>query len=194
MKHGSITTHQRPRSSRKNGWKLVEVHGSVWKRNNRLTKWRWLFFGICIGCIGYLEKGKRITAQYYSELLDRFDAAIKAKRLHSTLKNILFNQDNAPAHKAVKTMTKLTELKYELLPRHAHFPDLATYDYYLFPNLKRWLASKRFYSNEKVSAETNAYFDELGAECNKEGIGLLNLAVQYINAQVFFNNLVFVTS
>ena len=32
--------------------------------------------------IDYLEKGKKINAQYYREFLDRFDTAIKAKRSH----------------------------------------------------------------------------------------------------------------
>jgi len=35
--------------------------------------------------------------------------------------------------------------------------DLAPSDYYLFPNMKKWLAGRRFYSNEEVIAETNAF-------------------------------------
>ena len=52
--------------------------------------------------IVYLEKGKTMNSQYYSELLYRFDAAIKAKLPHLAHKKILFHKDNAPAHKAVK--------------------------------------------------------------------------------------------
>lgn len=29
----------------------------------------------------------------------------------------------------------------------------------MFPNLKRWLQSKGFYSNEEVKQETEAYFE-----------------------------------
>ena len=36
----------------------------------------------CIIHIDYLQKGKTITIKYYSELLDQFFAAIKAKRPH----------------------------------------------------------------------------------------------------------------
>ena len=104
---------------------------------------------------------------------DRFNAVIKAKRPHLASKNNLFHQDNAPAHKAVKTMTKLTELKYESLPHPPYFPNLASCVYYLFPNLNRWLAGKGVYSNEEVIAETNAYFEEFSADYYKKGIELL---------------------
>ena len=113
--------------------------------------------------IDYLEKEKTITAQYYRKLLDRFDATIKAKRPHLARKKIVFQQDNAPAHKAVETMTKLPALKYELLSCSPYSPDLAPCDYHLFRNFKRCLGAKRFYSDEEVIAETKAYFEELSA-------------------------------
>ena len=78
-----------------------------------------------------------ITANY---LLKRFYAAIKAKWPHLACKRILFHQNNAWVYKAVKTITKLTKLKYELLSNPLYSLDLAPCDYYLFPNLKRWLA------------------------------------------------------
>ena len=98
---------------------------------------------------------------------------MQTKRPHLACEKIIFHQVNAPAHKAVKTMTKLTELKYELLPLPPCSPDLAPWDYYSFPNLKRWLAGKRFYSNEEVIVETNAYFEELSADYYKRGNKLL---------------------
>ncbi|EZA50790.1 hypothetical protein X777_10840 [Ooceraea biroi] len=49
------------------------------------------------------------------------------------------------------------ELRFQLVPHAPYSPDLAPSDYYLFPNMKKWLA-ERFYSNEQVITETNAYF------------------------------------
>jgi len=48
------------------------------------------------------------------------------------------------------------ELRFQLVPHPLYSSDLAPSDYYLFPNMKKWLAG-RFYSNEKVIAETNAF-------------------------------------
>ena len=52
--------------------------------------------------IDYLEKRETITAQNYRELLDRFDAAIKAKRRHLARKKNLFHLKNTPTHKQTR--------------------------------------------------------------------------------------------
>ncbi|XP_018308488.1 histone-lysine N-methyltransferase SETMAR-like [Mycetomoellerius zeteki] len=66
--------------------------------------------------------------------------------------------DNAPAHSSVVATAKLVELRYELLSHPPYSPDLALCDFFLFPNLKKWLGGKRFTSNEEVIAETEVYF------------------------------------
>ena len=69
-------------------------------------------------------------------------------------------------------MNKLTELEYKLLPLPSYSPDFDLCDY-LFPNLKIWLTGKRFYINEEVIAETNAYFEDFSNDYYKKGIKLL---------------------
>jgi len=49
--------------------------------------------------IAYLEEGKTITGEYYSNLLTRLDEKIREKRPGLQKKKIIFRQDNAPAHK-----------------------------------------------------------------------------------------------
>ena len=116
-----------------------------------------------------LEKGKTINGEYYSELLDRFDINLKQKRPHWAKKKVLFHQDNARVHTCVVTMPKIHKLGYELLPHPAYSPDLAPCDYFLFPNLKKWLGGRRFGSNEEVITETNAYFEGLEKTYYLEG-------------------------
>lgn len=36
-------------------------------------------------------------------------------------------------------------------------PDLAPSDFYLFPNMNKWLAGNKFHRNVDIIAETNAY-------------------------------------
>ena len=81
------------------------------------------------------------------------------KRPHLAKKKVLFHHDNAPAHSssAIATM-KLIELRYELLPHPTYSPDLVPCDFFLFPNMKKWLGGKRFTSNEEAIAATEAYF------------------------------------
>ena len=89
------------------------------------------------------------------------------------MKKVLFHQDNAPCHKSLATMPKLNELSFELLPHPPYSPDLAPSDYYLFADLKKILQGKRFYSNEKVITEMNAYFEAKDKSFYKKGIEML---------------------
>lgn len=123
--------------------------------------------------IDYLEKEKTITGEYYVMLLDKLDEEIKKKRPRLKKKKILFHHDNAPAHSSVKAMVKLDSLGYELLPHPPYSPDLAPSDYYLFPNLKRWLQGKRFHTNEEVILETDAYFADFDKLYYSRGIKML---------------------
>ena len=84
-----------------------------------------------------------------------------------------FLQDNAPAHKSIKTMAKINKLRFELLPHPPYSPDLALSDFYLFPNLKRWLQEERFSSNEGVEWETYIYFGGLDKSHYTRGIEIL---------------------
>ncbi|KOC61938.1 Histone-lysine N-methyltransferase SETMAR [Habropoda laboriosa] len=67
-------------------------------------------------------------------------------------------------------MAKINELKFELLLHAPYSPDLAPSDYFLFPNLKKWLGGKRFANNEEVESAVDGYFEELDDSYYKQGI------------------------
>jgi [histone H3]-lysine36 N-dimethyltransferase SETMAR len=58
-------------------------------------------------------------------------------------------------------MAMLHELGYELLPHSPFSPDLAPCDFFLFADLKKMLAGKKFSTNEEVVVETEAYFEAI---------------------------------
>lgn len=120
--------------------------------------------------IDYMEHGRTITGPYYVTLLDRLVDEIKRKRPYVKRKKILFLQDNASPHTCHVSTEKFEQLGFELIPHPPYSPDLAPSDYYLFPNLKRWLRGKRFESNEEVEYETEAYFGQLDSGYYLEGI------------------------
>ena len=72
------------------------------------------------------------------------------KRPHLAKKKVLFHHDNAPAHSSAIATAKLVELRYELLPHPPYSADLAPYDFFLFPNMKKWMGRKRFTSKKEV--------------------------------------------
>ncbi|XP_076667941.1 histone-lysine N-methyltransferase SETMAR-like [Andrena cerasifolii] len=102
--------------------------------------------------IDYLQRGKTINGEYYANLLQRLSEEIKEKRPQLATKKALLHQDNAPVHTSVITMAKINELKFELLPHAPYSPDLTPSDYFLFPNLKKWLGGKRCANNEEVES------------------------------------------
>lgn len=77
-------------------------------------------------------------------MLKHLKDEIAKKRPHLVRKKVLFHEDNAPCHKSMKTMVKLHELGFELLPHSPYSPALALSDFILFANLKRMLRGKKF--------------------------------------------------
>jgi [histone H3]-lysine36 N-dimethyltransferase SETMAR len=65
--------------------------------------------------------------------------------------------------------SKMHELCYELLPHPPISPYLAPSDLFLFANLKRMLAEKKFSTNEEVTIETEAYFEAISKSYYKNG-------------------------
>lgn len=120
--------------------------------------------------IDYLEKGKTITGKYYAALLDRFDTELKKNRPGLARKKVLFHHDNAPAHRAAVAKAKLFQLGYELIDHPPYSPDLAPCDFFLFPNLKKWLGGRRFATNDEVMTETSHYFEDLEQNYFSEGM------------------------
>ena len=70
----------------------------------------------------------------------------------------------------MKTMAKLNEMGFELLPHPPYSPDLAPSDFFLFSDLKRMLAGKKFNADEEVISETEAYFEDKDERYYKNGI------------------------
>jgi histone-lysine N-methyltransferase SETMAR len=98
--------------------------------------------------IDYIEKGKTLTGEYYSNLLTRLDEKIWEKRPRKKKKKIIFHQDKTFAHKNILAMGKSRDLHYELLGHPPYSPDLAFSDFYIFPKLK--IAGQRFSSNQEA--------------------------------------------
>ena len=70
-------------------------------------------------------------------------------------------------------MSKLRGLKYDLLEHPPYSPDLAPSDFCLFPNLKKFVAGKRFSSNEEIIAAVEGSFTDVPESYFKTGIKLL---------------------
>jgi len=95
---------------------------------------------------------------------------IKEKRPNLVKKKVLFHQDNARVNTSVIAMAKINELKFELHSHAPYSPDLAPSDFFLFPNLKKWLGGKKFSTNEEVESAVDGYFPEFDGSYYTQGI------------------------
>lgn len=74
-------------------------------------------------------------------------------------KKVLIHHDKTPvANTYADATAKLIELGYKLLPHPLYSPDLASCDFFLFPNLKKSFVRQKFESNEETITTTEAYF------------------------------------
>ena len=62
------------------------------------------------------------------------------------------------------------ELGFDSLPHPPYSEDLAHSDYYLIPNLRKWLTGRCFESNEQVEWETEGCFEGFEKSYYLEGI------------------------
>ena len=110
-----------------------------------------------LSAIDYLQKGRTISGEYYTNLLYRFNEYLRKK---------CGRQEKSSFSSRVQECYE----RYELLPHPQYFPDLAPSDYFLFPNLNKWLGGNRFYSNDEIISQTNTYFEDLEKSYLLEGI------------------------
>ena len=58
--------------------------------------------------IDYLQKGRTINGEYYTNLLDRFNEDLKKKRPHLAKKKVILHQDNARVHTCLGEISRIT--------------------------------------------------------------------------------------
>ena len=157
MNVGSITLNQRPKGNPCSGSiQLLLLQRRPRWRHLQENVWP-LYFGMqkaACSFINYLQKGKTINGEYYAKLLRELQQAIKSKWPGKLTKGVLLHQDNAPAHKSLVAWLWLWTV---WSPPHS--PDLAPSDYFLFPNLKKHLAGKRYENDDDIISAIENFFE-----------------------------------
>jgi len=123
-----------------------------------------------ISFIDYLEKGKTITGEYYSNLFTKLDKKFVRKDPVCKRKKNHLSPGQCTRPQNVLAMGKLRDLLYKLLENPPYTPDLVPSDFCLFPKFKLFLAGQRFYSNQEAIAAVEGYFADLTKNHYRDGI------------------------
>ena len=114
----------------------------------------------------WVPTGQTVNKKYYVEVLREFRMRFRQKR-PAILKSgqWLFHQDNAPVHKSILVTDYLSKMDIKTVPQPPYSPDLAPWDFFLFPKLKEKLRGCRYETIEemKVVIDTLTQEDFHGA-------------------------------
>ena len=81
--------------------------------------------------------GITVNKKYYIEVLREFRKRFRRKRPELFESGQWhFHQDNAPVHNSILVTDYLTQMGIKTVPHPPYSPDLAPYDFWLFPKLK----------------------------------------------------------
>ncbi|UYV80564.1 hypothetical protein LAZ67_19000694 [Cordylochernes scorpioides] len=99
----------------------------------------------------FLPQGRTVNKNYYLQVMRNLREAIRQKRLDLWKnKNWLLHHDNAPAHISLLVRDFLAKNNTLMMPQPPYSPDLAPFDFFLFPKLKRPMKGRRFATLDEI--------------------------------------------
>lgn len=113
----------------------------------------------------FLNPGETITAETYCKEIDEMHSKLQVicPALVNRKGPILLH-DNARPHVAQKTLQKINNLGYEILPHPPYSPDLSPTDFHFFKALDNFLVNRCF----KTRADAEVAFNEFVASRNTD--------------------------
>ena len=138
MKDGSTAMTQRPRRRVPSGSMLALSDPRRPDRANPPFWWS-LFFFISTGMIymHWVPTGQKVNKEYYAEVLQEFRKRFCRKKPAFVKSGLWhFHQDNAPVHNSILVIDYLTKMDIMTFPHPPHSPDLASFNFWLFPKLR----------------------------------------------------------
>jgi histone-lysine N-methyltransferase SETMAR len=87
--------------------------------------------------------GTTVNSAYYKGVLERLRNDVHRKRPQKWANGFVLHHDNATCHTSL-LIHQLSDKKITACPHPPYSPDLAPYDFWLFPKLKLTMMGKRF--------------------------------------------------
>ncbi|GFN95465.1 transposase [Plakobranchus ocellatus] len=115
----------------------------------------------------FLEQGQTVNSERYISTLRALKLRLRRVRRD---KDSILQHDNARPHTSRQTQDALRQLELTTLPHPAYSPELAPSDYYLFPQLKKYLKGYHYDNDEKVIADVRKWCRGQSSEFFADGV------------------------
>jgi histone-lysine N-methyltransferase SETMAR len=98
----------------------------------------------------FMAPGMTIMLEVYCEMLNKLQSLIQNKERGVLTKVVILLHDNARSHSAARTNALIKLFNWEIFSHPPYSLDLAPSDYNPFIQMKIWLATQRFHTNEEL--------------------------------------------
>ena len=110
----------------------------------------------------WIPTRQTVNKEYCVEVLREFRKRFRRKR-PALFKSgqWRFHEDNAPVHNSILVTDYLTKMDIKTVPHPPYSPDLASFDFWLFPKLKEKLRDCRYETIEEMKEAVTKVIDTL---------------------------------
>ena len=113
----------------------------------------------------WVPTGQTVNKEYYVEVLREFGKRFRRKRPALVKSGQWhFHQGNTPVHNSILVTDSLTKIGIKTVPHPPYSPDLAPWDFCLFPKLKEKLRGCRYETIEEMKETVTKVIDTLTQE------------------------------
>ena len=116
-----------------------------------------------------VPKDQSVNAEYYSKVLRRhLVQALRKKRPNIPIEDFILHQDNASPHTAESTTLEIDLIGFNTIRHPPYSPDLAPFDFAIFPEIKKHLKGRRFSSVKDIRVATNKIISNYDSQWYEE--------------------------
>jgi transposase len=121
----------------------------------------------------FMAPGTTIMSEVYCKTLNKLQRSIQNKRRRMLTKGVVLLHDNARPHTAACKNFLIKLVNWEIFDHPPYSPDLVPSDYHLFTQMKVWLPTQHFHTNEELMDGVNNWLHNLAAPFFDEGLQIL---------------------
>lgn len=118
-----------------------------------------------------LKAGHNINSELYCKQLDRVhQSLIEINPEIVYKKGVILQHSNTKSHCSLRTLEKINELGWEILPHPPSSPDISPTNFHLYRSLQQFLNDKTFENFDDIQNDISSYFAKMSVDFYRNAI------------------------